>query len=99
VNALQELRGRLDRLDEQLIETLGLRFEVCREIARYKGDHEVPMMQPDRVGLVRARYALLALAAGLPARVGEELYDVILAATCRMEDELIATGVQERRHL
>ena len=35
---------------------LGERFDICRAVAHYKSAHGIPMMQPDRVAAVRARY-------------------------------------------
>jgi 4-amino-4-deoxychorismate mutase len=92
VSRLDEHRERLDRLDAELIETLGERFATCREIARYKSEHELPMMQPARAGHVRERYRTLGDAAGLPDGFAASLYQLIFTATCRMEDELMAVS-------
>jgi chorismate mutase len=43
---------------------LGERFEVCRQVAYHKREHDIPMMQPERVVEVRERY----LARGAEAR-------------------------------
>jgi 4-amino-4-deoxychorismate mutase len=95
VNRLDDCRAQLDRLDAELIATLGKRFAVCREIARFKSEHDVPMMQPMRVELVRARYAALGAEAELPPGFAADLYALILGATCEMEDELIEAGGSE----
>jgi chorismate mutase len=89
VGGLDEFRRRLDELDEQIVRLLGERFEICREIALYKDTHEVPMMQPERVAEVRSRYLTRAREVGLPRDFTEELFELLIAATCRMEDELM----------
>jgi chorismate mutase len=90
VSGLDPFRRQLDELDDQIARLLGARFEVCREVARYKRVHGVPMMQPDRVIEVRARYLARGGEVELPPEFTEALFELLIAATCRMEDELIA---------
>jgi chorismate mutase len=89
VSGLEPFRRRLDELDDQIARLLGERFEVCREIALFKREHEIPMMQPDRVKQVRERYLERGAEVALPAQFTEELFELLIAATCKMEDELI----------
>lgn len=88
---LEPFRGRLDELDEQIARLLGERFEVCREIALYKRAHAIPMMQPDRVAEVRSRYLARGAEVRLPSDFTDALFELLIAATCRMEDELIGS--------
>ncbi len=95
-DGLEEFRRRLDELDEEIARRLGERFAICREIALYKREHAIPMMQPDRVEQVRSRYLARGAEVQLPADFTAELFELLIAATCRMEDELIAgDGVPE----
>lgn len=93
---LEPFRRRLDVLDEQIAGLLGERFEVCREVARYKSEHEIPMMQPERVAQVRARYLERGVQADLPEDFTADLFELLINATCRMEDELMGTPAEER---
>lgn len=90
MSGLQPFRERLDRLDDEIARLLGERFEVCREIARFKLAEEIPMMQPQRVDAVRARYLARGAEAGLPAEFSADLFELLIAATCKAEDELMA---------
>jgi chorismate mutase-like protein len=92
VNGLDSFRRRLDALDEGIARLLGERFEVCREIARYKHAHRIPMMQPSRVAEVRARYLARGAEAELPPDFTAALFELVIAATCKLEDELIAAA-------
>jgi chorismate mutase len=87
---LEPYRRRLDGLDDGIARLLGERFEVCREIARYKRAHDIPMMQPDRVVIVRERYLARGEEANLPAEFTADLFELLIAATCKAEDELMA---------
>jgi chorismate mutase len=87
---LEPYRRRLDGLDDQIARLLGERFEICRDIARYKRQHRIPMMQPNRVELVRDRYLARGEEATLPAQFAADLFELLIAATCKEEDELMA---------
>lgn len=96
-NGLEPYRRRLDGLDNEIARLLGERFEVCREIARYKLAHDIPMMQPHRVDAVRARYLARGAEAKLPEEFTGELFELLIAATCKEEDELMAALEGEER--
>jgi len=89
-NGLQPFRDRLDVIDDEIARLLGERFQICREVAIYKSEHEIPMMQPNRVQIVRQRYLDRGAQASLPADFTGDLFDLLIAATCREEDELMA---------
>ncbi|HVO53166.1 MAG TPA: chorismate mutase [Solirubrobacterales bacterium] len=86
---LQPFRDRLDVLDDEIARLLGERFQICREVAVYKSEHEIPMMQPGRVEIVRNRYLERGAEASLPADFTADLFDLLIAATCKAEDELM----------
>ncbi len=89
-SGLAPFRARLDELDEQIARLLGERFDVCRAVAAHKSRHEIPMMQPDRVEQVRARYLARGAEAGLPEDFTRALFELLIGATCKLEDELMA---------
>lgn len=89
MSGLEGFRRRLDPLDDEIARLLGERFEICREVARYKSAEGIPMMQPDRVAEVRARYLARGAEAGLPADFTAELFELLIGATCKLEDELM----------
>jgi chorismate mutase len=86
---LQALRDELDGLDGILLETLRQRLDCCCRIGLHKRDHTIPMMQPHRIGVVQARAAAFAAAHGMSPSFLRELYELIIAETCRLEDEII----------
>ena len=88
-DGLASFRARLDELDERIARALGERFDICRDVAAYKSEHEIAMMQPDRIEQVRARYLTRGAEVGLPADFTEALFDLLIGATCKLEDELM----------
>jgi len=90
-NGLEPHRRRLDQLDDEIAGLLGERFEICRKIARYKRANGIPMMQPHRVDAVRERYLARGEEARLPEQFSADLFELLIASTCKEEDELMAT--------
>ncbi len=48
------------------------------------------MMAPERVAAVRASYLAHGAAVDVPAEFSADLFELLIGATCRMEDELMA---------
>jgi chorismate mutase-like protein len=86
---LEPYRRRLDKLDDELTRLLGARFDIIREVADYKREHGIPMMQPARVAQVRTRYLARGAELQIPADFTASLFDLLIAASCNLEDELI----------
>jgi chorismate mutase len=84
----------------EIARLLGERFDICREVASYKSENGIPMMQPDRVAEVRARYLARGAAVNLPEDFTAALFELLIGATCKLEDELmegaVATEGQEQ---
>jgi 4-amino-4-deoxychorismate mutase len=87
---LQQLRDELDGLDRTLLEALQRRLDCCCRIGLHKRDHAIPMMQPQRIGVVQARAAAFAAEHGVSPAFLRSLYELIIAETCRLEDEIIS---------
>jgi chorismate mutase len=88
-NGLEPFRQRLDGIDDQIAKLLGERLQICREVAVYKSEHGIPMMQPERVKVVRQRYLDRGAEHDLPEQFSSDLFDLLIATTCRLEDELM----------
>jgi chorismate mutase len=96
MSGLERFRHRLDELDEEIVHLLAERFQICREVAHYKQAHDVPMMQPDRVVQVRERYLARGRQLELPVTFTSAFFELMIDATCAMEDELIAALSRQR---
>ncbi len=89
MSGLEPFRRRLDELDEQIMRLLAERFDICREVAEHKREHGIEMMQPGRVQEVTQRYLSRGAERDVPADFTAELVELVIGATCKMEDELI----------
>lgn len=90
---LAVLRAKLDRIDESFLHLLRARIQCCVEIAHVKRVHQVPMMQPHRIGVVKERAANFGEQHGIDQEFLGRLYDLIIAETCRVENLVIDAPV------
>jgi 4-amino-4-deoxychorismate mutase len=89
VPELAKLRARLDRIDGDFLRLLHERIQCCVEIAHVKRVHQVPMMQPHRIGVVKQRAAGFGEQHGIDQQFLSRLYDLVIAETCRVENLVI----------
>lgn len=47
-DVLDDLRARIDALDDELLDVLSRRMAVAREIGQFKKEHSMPVLQPGR---------------------------------------------------
>ncbi len=85
-------RESIDAIDTQLVELLGRRYAICREVARLKKGSDIPMMQPGRVEQVKQRCAELAKQHDVDPEFIRELYTLIIGEACRIEDRIIGAS-------
>ena len=89
MEVLNDYRQKLNGLDEQIVELLGKRIDICRDVAQFKRENGIPMMQGVRVDEVKDRCARLASEHQIDPEFVRELYAMIIDETCRVEDEII----------
>ncbi|WP_428265116.1 prephenate dehydratase [Haliangium sp.] len=85
--ALDELRRRIDELDQRLVALLNQRAEVVVEIGRLKRDSNVPIYAPHREAAVLAK-VLTASRGPLPARTIEGIYRELMSGSFALERPL-----------
>lgn len=57
---LQELRGRIDRVDRQLVDLYRQRMEIVAQISDYKCAHGLPVYDAEREAALLSRVEKLA---------------------------------------
>jgi chorismate mutase len=87
---LAELRRELDRLDAALLEAVRLRIEQCVVIGKFKQANGIPVMQPERMGIVQERAQVFARENSLDPAFLRGVYDLVIAEACRLEELAIA---------
>jgi chorismate mutase-like protein len=92
---LLRFRRELDELDDQILDVLSRRLGICREVALYKAEAGIAMMQAGRVAQVKARAVAKGKTKGLSENFVLSLYEIVITEACRIEDEIIRA--RERR--
>jgi chorismate mutase/prephenate dehydratase len=87
---LDELRKRLDTIDERLVSLLSQRAQVIQEVADFKWQHHLPVYLPEREVAILAR-----LRATNPGPLSDDalvrIYRVVLEEMRNFEHEQIAS--------
>ena len=84
---IEELRSRIDVIDEQLVRLLNVRVACAVEVGRLKHEAGVPIYQPDREAqvLARVRKSATDLAGPLTAEAVVRIFERVIDEARRAE--------------
>ena len=87
VLTIEELRSRIDVIDEQLVRLLNVRVACAVEVGRLKHEAGVPIYQPDREAqvLARIRKSATDLAGPLTAEAVVRIFERVIDEARRAE--------------
>lgn len=86
---MNHFRKQLDAIDQKIINLLSQRLNICDQVAVFKKNNEIPMMQASRVQKVKENCENLAQSHGISGKMVCDIYGLIIAEACRREDEII----------
>jgi 4-amino-4-deoxychorismate mutase len=89
MDELSNFRTRIDEIDEQIVGYIKERLEICKAVAKYKSQNDIPMMQPGRVKEVLDKRRQLADRLAINPNLVENIYKLIVEEACILEDEII----------
>ena len=91
---IEELRGRIDVIDDQLVRLLNVRVACAVEVGRLKHEAGLPIYQPEREKRVLAgvRQAATELAGPLNAEAVVRIFERIIDEARRAERAASASG-------
>jgi chorismate mutase len=87
VLSIEELRSRIDVIDEQLIRLLNVRVACAVEVGRLKHEAGLPIYQPEREAqvLTRVRTSAAELAGPLEAEAVVRIFERVIDEARRAE--------------
>lgn len=85
INRLSELRGRIDKIDNELIEFFSKRMIISKKIAEVKQQNNLPLFQPRRWANILDRICDLGEERGLRREFVTELLNVIHTESIEMQ--------------
>ena len=86
---IEQLRSRIDYIDEDLLKELGARMEVSRKIGAYKRDHNVAILQTARWEVVMAAMKEKARIYGLSEKFIDDVFNAIHEESIRTQNEVL----------
>lgn len=92
--SINEFRVKIDSIDNSIVDLLGSRFDVVRQVAEAKKSGNIPVMQPNRVQEVKSRCKERASRNNVSTEFVDALYQMIIEEACRIEYELMDTNNQ-----
>ncbi len=95
MDELFDFRNKIDVLDEKIVTFISERLEICKAVAKYKSENDIPMMQPDRVKEVLLKRRRLADSLSINQNLIENIYKLIIEEACILEDEIIEKLVKK----
>lgn len=94
---LTPFRQKIDALDARIVALLGERFAVVRQVAALKAEHGIHPVLTDRVEEVVEHVRSTALREGFDPAIAEQLYRLLVHASCRLEADLIGSDAAAKR--
>ena len=95
MDELVNFRKRIDEIDEKIVGYIKERLEICKAVAKYKSENNIPMMQPERVKEVLVKRRKLADELSLNPNLVENIYRLIVEEACLLEDEIINSLIKK----
>ena len=87
--SLRELRKQIDELDDRMIELLSKRMRISREIACYKREHSMAVVQTGRYDEILNKRGAQGALCGMSGAVMRSIFETIHEESVRQQIELI----------
>lgn len=88
-NDLSTLRNKIDEIDEELIQLLGKRMSVAREIGLFKKENNLTILQPERWSAIKQMQADNAQKEELSAKFMEKYLEAIHQESIRHQTKVM----------
>ena len=88
-DSINSMRKQIDDLDNQLIELLAKRMEVCREIGKYKKDHNMTVLQTGRYNEILNKRGIQGSLSGMSPEFMTKVFENIHEESVRQQMEII----------
>lgn len=86
---MDELREKIDMLDNTILETLTQRMQIIAEIGHYKKENNLTILQPDRWESILSRVTTEARENNLPQELVERIFKAIHQASIDRQTEIM----------
>ncbi|MBQ0049723.1 MAG: bifunctional 3-deoxy-7-phosphoheptulonate synthase/chorismate mutase type II [Bacteroidales bacterium] len=87
--SLAALRKQIDQMDDQLMDLLTKRMRICREIATYKKEHSMGVVQTGRYSEILDKRGAQGALCGMDPSFVKKIYESIHEESVRQQMEII----------
>ncbi|MBR4338645.1 MAG: bifunctional 3-deoxy-7-phosphoheptulonate synthase/chorismate mutase type II [Bacteroidaceae bacterium] len=87
--SLKTLRRQIDEMDNDLIQLLSKRMRVCREIANFKKEHSIAVVQPNRYSEILDKRGAQGVLCGIGSDCIKTVFEAIHTESVRQQIEII----------
>jgi chorismate mutase len=87
--SLKTLRRQIDEMDNDLIQLLSKRMRVCREIANFKKEHSIAVVQPSRYSEILDKRGAQGVLCGIGSDCIKTVFEAIHTESVRQQIEII----------
>ena len=87
--SINALRKQIDEYDDQLIDILGQRMKVCREIGRYKKEHNMTVLQTNRYSEILTKRGAQGAQCGMSAEFVASVFEHIHEESVQQQMKII----------
>jgi chorismate mutase len=92
---IDQLRAKIDIIDENLLYALGSRMKISRQIGEYKKNSNIAILQTSRWDKVLAKVIEKGREYGLPENFIKEVFNAIHEVSVEVQNEVIS-GTKEQ---
>lgn len=89
IDEIVDFRRQIDEYDHQMMELLAKRMRVCRQIGRYKRDHNITIFQANRYNEILVKRGALGALCGMNADFIATLFETIHEESVRQQMDII----------
>lgn len=87
---IDQLRAKIDVLDENLLYTLGSRMKICRQIGQYKKDNNIAILQTSRWDSLLAKAVEKGKEYGLSEQVVTAIFTAVHDSSVALQNEILS---------
>ena len=87
---IDQLRAKIDIIDESLLYTFASRMKISREIGEYKKNNNIAILQTSRWDSILAKMVAKGQEYGLPQHFIEDIFNAIHEASVEVQNEVIS---------
>ena len=87
---IDQLRAKIDIIDENILYTLGSRMKISRQIGEYKKNNNIAILQTSRWDAVLAKVVAKGKEYGLPENFITDVFNAIHEASVEAQNEIIS---------